>query len=351
MHTIDQGKSDTYYEALVNRDSEYVGIFFAGVKTTSVFCIATCRARKPKRENVEFFSTFKQALDNGYRPCKICRPTENANEAPEAIQKAIDMVRSDLTMRVTDQMLREQGISPEVVRRWFKQHYGMTYHAFQRMYRINNAFREMKGGKRATDAAFETGYDSLSGFGYTFKAITGAAPSKHSERNVILMSRTTTPLGPMFICATEKGLCLLEFVDRKMLETEFRDLQKRLSAVILSGENEHITKTKRQLAEYFAGTRTEFNIPIDAPGTDFQKQVWNTIQQIPYGKTISYQEESEILENPNAIRAVSRANGMNRISIVIPCHRIIGKDGNLTGYGGGLERKRWLLEHEKHHLK
>ncbi len=350
MQIIDQRQLDTFYDALVNRDSEYVGIFFAGVKTTSIFCISTCRARKPKRENVEFFTTFKEALDNGYRPCKICRPTDNAHEAPANIQKAIDLVRVDLTHRVTDQMLRDHGIRPEVVRRWFKHHYGMTYHAFQRMYRINNAYREMKEGKRATDAAFDTGYDSLSGFGYTFKAITGSAPSKSGQRNIILMSRTTTPLGPMFVCATERGLCLLEFVDRKMLETEFRDLQKRLDAVILSGENDHIINTKNQLREYFNGSRKEFDIPIDAPGTDFQKQVWNTIQRIPFAQTISYQQESQILGNPNAIRAVARANGMNRIAIVIPCHRIIGKNGSLTGYGGGLERKKWLLEHEKKYL-
>lgn len=347
MLVTDIQKANSFYEALVNRDEDYVGIFFAGVKTTSVFCISTCRARKPKRENVEFFTTFKDALDNGFRPCKICRPTENAHEAPDSIERAIEMVRDDLTRRVTDQMLREEGISPDAVRRWFKQNYGVTYHAFQRMYRINNAYREMKGGKRATDAAFDTGYDSLSGFGYTFKAIAGTAPSKHGERKVILMSRTTTPLGPMFICSTETGICLLEFVDRKMLETEFRDLQKRLHAVILAGENQHIINIKIQLREYFVGERTEFTVPIDAPGTEFQSEVWKTIRKIPYGQTTSYQNEAELLGNPNAIRAVARANGMNRIAIVIPCHRIIGKDGSLTGYGGGLERKRWLLEHEK----
>ena len=347
MLITDSQKADTFYEALLKRNSEFVGIFYAGVKTTSVFCISTCRARKPKRENVEFFSSFKVALDHGYRPCKICRPTENANVPPMAIEAAIELVRSDLKQRVTDQMLREQGISPAVVRRWFKRNYGMTYHTFQRMYRINNAYRELKSGKRTTDTAFDSGYDSLSGFGYTFKALTGSAPSKYSDQNVILMSRTTTPLGPMFVCATDKGLCLLEFVDRKMLETEFRDLQKRLNAVILSGENDHIRNTRQQLEEYFAGTRTSFSIAIDAPGTDFQKEVWQTITKIPYGKTVSYQEESNLLGKPNAIRAVARANGMNRISIIIPCHRIIGKDGSLTGYGGGLERKRWLLEHEQ----
>jgi len=342
----------TYYKALLERKESYVGIFFVGVKTTSVFCIATCRARKPKLENVEFYTSFKEALDNGYRPCKICKPTENANEAPEKIEKAIALVKQNPKEKITDDQLRKLAISPEVVRRWFKKNYGMTFQAYQRMYRINNAFQELKKGKNATHTAFDSGYESLSGFGYTFKKVIGKSPQKSANRNVILISRLTTPLGPMFVCATENGICLLEFVDRRMLETEFTDLQKRLQAKIIAGENEHIKQTKKEITEYFDGKRKTFEVALETPGTDFQNTVWHSLKEIQYGQVTTYQQQAEKINNPKAIRAVASANGYNRISIIIPCHRVIGKDGSMTGYGGGIERKQWLLTHEckKHEL-
>ncbi len=347
MRVTEPQKITAYYEALVAKRSDHIGIFYAGVKTTSIFCIATCRARKPKKENVEFFTTFKDALDQGYRPCKICRPTENANTAPDFVESAIAMVRDHPKEKITDYRLKTQGISPEAVRRWFKSQYGITFHTFQRMYRINNAYTELKKGDQATHAAFGNGYESLSGFGYTYKKLTGSSPNQTDEQSLILISRTETPLGPMFIAATEKGICLLEFVDRRMLETELKDLQRLLKARIITGENQHILLAKSELAAYFSGGRKTFSVALDTPGTAFQQQVWSELLTISCGETRSYQQQAICIGNAKAVRAVASANGHNRISIMIPCHRVIGKDGTLTGYGGGLERKQWLLEHEK----
>ena len=214
MIISEEKKINTYYKALVNRDKNFVGIFYVGVKTTSVFCIATCRARKPLLKNVEFYSSFKEALENGYRPCKICKPTENANEAPKQVEQAINLVRTNPNEKVSDNQLRAKHISPGLVRRWFKKNYGMTFHAFQRMYRVNNAVLELKKGKKTTETAFENGYESLSGFGYTFKKLVGKSPNESRDKNIILISRLTTPLGPMFVGATDKGICLLEFTNR-----------------------------------------------------------------------------------------------------------------------------------------
>lgn len=346
MLITENKKIETYYKALLNREQSYVGIFFVGVKTTSVFCIATCRARKPKFENVEFYTSFKEALDNGYRPCKICKPTENANEAPEQVELAIKLVKNNPKEKITDYQLREKNISPEVLRRWFNKNYGMTFQAYQRMYRINNAYLELKKGKNATHTAFDTGYESLSGFGYTYKKLIGQSPKNSKSKNIIIINRLTTPLGPMFVCATEKGVCLLEFVDRRMLETEFKDLQRLLNANIIIGENEHIKQVKKEIKEYFDGKRKIFDVKIETPGTNFQISVWNCLHKIEYGETTTYQKQAEKINNPKAIRAVASANGYNRISIIIPCHRVIGKDGKMTGYGGGIERKKWLIEHE-----
>jgi AraC family transcriptional regulator of adaptative response/methylated-DNA-[protein]-cysteine methyltransferase len=172
MKVLNSKQCDLWYQALLERDSGYTGVFYVGVKTTGVFCIAVCRARKPKRENVEFYTDFKSALDAGYRPCKVCRPTENAHSAPTFIEQALELVRADPKTRISDTALRNHDISPERVRRWFLQNHGITFQAFQRMQRVNIALQELKSGRNATDVAFDSGYESLSGFGYTCKRLT-----------------------------------------------------------------------------------------------------------------------------------------------------------------------------------
>lgn len=345
MKVTDSVQCDTWYQALLARAPEYTGVFYVGVKTTGVFCIAVCRARKPKRENVEFYRDFKSALDAGYRPCKVCRPTENACSAPDYIEQALALVRQTPKVRISDARLRDSNISPERVRRWFLQHHGITFQAFQRMQRVNVALQELKGGRSATDVAFDSGYESLSGFGYTYKKITGHSPTMAQQ--TLLIHRFTTPIGPMFVCASERGVCLLEFVDRRMLETEFSDLQRLLNARIIAGQNEHIRQAENEIAEYFAGKRLRFTLALDTPGSEFQRRVWQALAEIPCGESTHYQALAETLNKPTAARAVAAANGANRIALVIPCHRVIGKDGSMTGYGGGVARKRWLLEHEK----
>ena len=179
------------------------------------------------------------------------------------------------------------------------------------------------------------------------KNIFDTSPENAGQVNVIYLHRFTTPLGPMYAGTTSHGLCLLEFTDRRMLESEFHDLTKRLKARIIVGKNEYSVMAEDQLREYFEGTRTQFTIPLDTPGTVFQQKVWDELQRVPYGTTRSYREQANAVGRPDAVRAVASANGHNRVSIVIPCHRVIGSDGQLTGYGGGLPRKKWLLEHEK----
>ena len=151
----------------------------------------------------------------------------------------------------------------------------------------------------------------------------------------------------MLACATERGLCLLEFTDRRMLETEFKDLQRLLKARIIAGENAHTRQAETEIGEYFAGRRRHFDVALDTPGSEFQRGVWQSLRALDYGSTHSYQSLAERLGRPSAVRAVAAANGANRIAIIVPCHRVLGKDGALTGYGGGLARKQWLLEHER----
>ncbi len=166
---------------------------------------------------------------------------------------------------------------------------------------------------------------------------------------MILTTKIETVLGTMIAGTVDEGICLLEFGDRKLLNSEYSDLKKYLATEITEGENMHTSMLRLQLNEYFKGERKEFDLKLIIPGTIFQQMVWNELLSIPYGVTRTYQEQAEALQKPDAVRAVANANGMNRIAIIIPCHRVIGSDGRLTGYGGGLKRKKWLLDHEKSH--
>lgn len=164
---------------------------------------------------------------------------------------------------------------------------------------------------------------------------------------MITTTHIETELGTMIAGAVEDGICLLEFSDRKMLNTEYKDLSRYLKSNIEEGESAQFQDLRLQLDEYFKGLRKEFSVPLVTPGTPFQQSVWKELMNISFGTTRSYLEQSIALGKPESIRAVANANGMNRIAIIIPCHRVIGTDGSLTGYGGGLKRKKWLLDHEK----
>lgn len=336
----------TMYQALLNKDSSFEGQFFVGVKSTGIFCRPTCTARKPKKENVEFFPSTRDALLNGYRPCKLCRPLGYQGAVPEWLKSVMDEVDGRSDLRLKDSDLKRRGIDPNRVRRWFKKNHGMTFQAYLRTLRISQAFGRIKYGEKVIEAAYESGYESLSGFAESFKKTTGFSPVKSADNKVITITRILTPLGPMLAGAMDDGICLLEFVDRRMLETQIKRLKKLFKVELFPGSSQHFSQLEQQINEYFDGTRKDFTVPLVIAGTVFQKQVWSALQKIPYGETRSYKEQSEFIGNPKAIRAVARANGDNRIAIIIPCHRVIGSNDELVGYGGGLWRKRYLLNLE-----
>ena len=161
------------------------------------------------------------------------------------------------------------------------------------------------------------------------------------------MTRIATPMGPMVAGVNDEGLCLLEFADRRMLATQIDRLQKRLDCAIAPGENPFTQQIASELAEYFAGERREFTVPLVLRGTEFQEAVWRELLRIPYGETLSYEQMARAIGRPKAVRALGTANGDNRLAIVVPCHRVIRADGTLSGYGGGKWRKQQLLELER----
>lgn len=335
------------YQASFEKNPEFEGVFWMGVKTTGIFCRPTCTARKPKPENVEFFDNTKDAILKGYRPCKVCRPLENPDETPAEIQKLMDELSADPSLKFKDYDLVKRGLEPANVRRWFLKHHAMTFHAFQRMFKINSAFKKLQQGENVLDVALDNGYESLSGFNDSFKNVFGVSPKNSKLEKIVDLKRIETPLGTMIACANENGICMLEFSDRKALPTELKEISKHFDANIVQGENPHFKTLEKELEEYFEGKLKDFTVPLAPVGTDFQKKVWEILRTIPYGTTRTYQQQADILGNPKAVRAVANANGLNKISIIIPCHRVIGTNGTLTGYGGGIWRKQKLLELEK----
>lgn len=334
------------YDAMLRNDARFEGIFFMGVKTTGIFCRPGCTAKKPREENVEFFPSAVDAVSKGYRPCLICRPLEGSGEIPEWIQALLDEVNINPDRMMKDLNLKARGIEPSRLRRWFKKNLGMTFQSFLRYQKINIAYERIRIGEKVADAAFDSGYESLSGFTDAFQRMTGFSPIKSRTNQIVTISQISSPLGPLIAGATDRGICLLEFVNLNGVTDQISRMKKTMKSSLVPGTNPMLRALNDQLDEYFTGNRKIFDIPLVLFGTPFQRKVWAVLQSIPYGSTLSYKREAELVGYPDSVRAVAGANGQNRISIVIPCHRVIGSSGKLVGYGGGLWRKKFLLNLE-----
>lgn len=348
------------YRALLERDSEFEGVFIVGVKTTGIFCRPTCGAKKPKRENVEFFPDAGGAMFAGYRACMKCLPLDAVRARPALVDSLMKLVARSKPERIGDADLRALGVDPGTARRAFLRHCGMTFQAFQRASRMGEAFVELRASARAGGkgrramvntltterARASAGYGSESGFRAAFAKVFGTSPTGAAEKSRLLSKWMETPLGPMVAVASDEGLCLLEFCDRRALECELRDIRERFDGAVVPGTNEHLESIERELQAYFAGKSLEFRTKTVLAGSPFQEKVWRALCEIPAGKTWSYGQLAKHVGSPGASRAVGKANGDNRLAIIVPCHRVIRGDGSVCGYGGGVWRKEWLLKHE-----
>jgi AraC family transcriptional regulator of adaptative response/methylated-DNA-[protein]-cysteine methyltransferase len=332
--------------AMGARDAAYDGVFFLAVRTTGIFCRPSCPARKPRVENVEFFLRAEDAIFAGYRPCKRCRPLHVSGAPPAWIERLLTRVDDHPGERIPDAEIRAMGVEPARVRRYFQEHYGMTFQAYCRGRRLGGALASIRAGTRIDDAVFDHGYESHSGFRDAFAKLFGAPPGRADASRCVRVSVEETPLGPMIFGATDDAVCLLEFASRRMLEAQIQQIRRRFQAAVVPGVNDVLNALRAQLTEYFAGSRTAFDVPLAAPGTPFQERVWRELRGIPYGETCSYEALAARAGAPGAVRAVGTANGANRIAIVIPCHRVVRKNGETGGYGGGRWRKVALLELE-----
>lgn len=344
MLSVEQKKE--YYRALIAKNPEYDGVFYVGVMSTGIFCRSVCSANKPKFENCVFYKTAEEALLAGFRPCKRCRPLSHPDEVPEVVRKLIQAVEEEPEKRWKEADFHNLSTSSPQASRLFKKRFGMTFVAYTRARRLGMALKQLKGQKAVIDAQIDSGYDSGSGFRDAFSKIMGASPAKSKEVKLLKADWIDTPLGPMVAIADEEALYLLELINRRGLKREIERLRNKLRSAIIPGKTEMTDSIERELKQYFRGELKQFLTPIMMVGTPFQKRVWSELKKIPIGETRSYSDIAKKLENARAVRAVGSANGANQLAIVIPCHRVINRNGQLGGYGSGLARKKWLLEHE-----
>jgi AraC family transcriptional regulator of adaptative response/methylated-DNA-[protein]-cysteine methyltransferase len=332
--------------AVLARDGRYEGVFVFGVRTTGVYCRPGCPARAPRPENLSFHADSAQAEAAGLRPCRRCRPERAAGEAPGWMRRLEAERSATGATRWTDADLVARGLEPRTVRRAFLARHGVTFHAWQRALELGRARERLRAGADVLGVSLDSGYASGSGFRAAFASLFGASPRRADATSACAGRVLASPLGALLAMASERGVCLLEFADRASLAAQARSLVRWRGAVVVPGTNAHLDQLASELEQYFAGRRREFQVALDLAGPPFHLRVWEALRRIPHGRTLSYADLAGRLGRPGAQRAVASANRANRVAVVVPCHRVVGADGRLTGYGGGLWRKRRLLELE-----
>ena len=328
------------------RDDAYDGLFVFGVTTTRIYCRPTCPSQ-PDESHLVFFRDSEEAKRAGYRACRRCSPDARSGEPPDWIQRLLRQLPVRAARKVTSADLQSWGFAPERVRRWFQKQYGMTFAAWWRSNRLYQSKRILREGGSLEDAVFEQGFESHSGFRSAFARAFGSAPGRSRTEGCLCVALVPTPLGSMLAAADESAVFHLEFTTPSRLAADRERIRKRSRLPVIPGENPLLSQLSRELDSYFLTGRTEFTVPVHIEGTEFQRKVWTTLQTIPPGNTWSYARLAEQIGFPSAVRAVARANATNPLHILVPCHRVVGKDGRLSGYAGGVWRKQRLLQLER----
>ncbi len=232
-----------------SKDATYDGIFLMAVRTTGIFCKPSCAARKPLRENVTFYKTAREALFAGYRPCKRCRPLEAGGKAPEWVARLMREIDKEPLAKYPDSYLRSRGIEPSRARRYFHKNYGMTFQAYCRGLRLGKSLEGIRRGADLDDVALGYGYDSHSGFRDAFVKTFGSSPGRSRSADCIVTAWIESPLGPLVAAASSRGVCLLEFTDRRMLDRQFSIHRKNFKCAIVPGSDPHIELLKTKIIE------------------------------------------------------------------------------------------------------
>jgi AraC family transcriptional regulator of adaptative response/methylated-DNA-[protein]-cysteine methyltransferase len=344
MATVTSLDPDTAWAAFMRRDRGWDGRIIGAVSTTGIYCKPSCPARRPRREHVTFFESAEEARAAGYRPCLRCKPDQVGRDRT-AVARAAQLIEQAAEVPTLQQLADAVGYAPHHFQRLFTRELGVSPAAYARGLRTRRAEGALKANGRVTDAVYDAGYQSPSGFYSDARERLGMTPSAWRDGGRGATIRWTTfdsPLGQMLIAATDKGICRLTFDDSEdSLKRQFP------RAEILRDDGSLKDLVEGALAAIERPLAAP-ELPIDVAGTAFQEKVWQELRKIPLGETRSYAQIAAAIGQPKAVRAVGTANGDNHVAVLIPCHRVIRSDGTLGGYAGGLNRKRKLLDAEGH---
>jgi AraC family transcriptional regulator of adaptative response/methylated-DNA-[protein]-cysteine methyltransferase len=343
-------RDEARWAAFAARDPAADGRFFVAVKTTGIYCRSSCPAKRPHRSNVSFYDTAEQAETAGFRPCKRCKPDMPSllQEYAEKVRRACRLIETAEQEPKLDELAQAAGLSSYHFHRIFKSALGVTPKAYATAHRAKRLREELGRTKTVTQAIYGAGFNSNGRFYATSSETLGMTPHQFRSGGPdteIAFATGECSLGTILVAASGKGVCAIFFGDDAT--SLQRDLEKQFPRARLVKAGMDFEQLVAKVVTFVEDPRIGLDLPLDIRGTAFQHRVWDALRRIPMGSTASYAEVARTIGAPRAVRAVARACATNRIAVAIPCHRVIGSDGSLTGYAGGIERKRALLAKER----
>ena len=340
MRNIDQEQA---WAAFERRDRSWDDRVIGAVKSTGIYCKPSCPARRPKRDNVDFFATPAEALAAGYRACLRCRPDEVGRDR-EAVAEAVRLIEAAEEPLLLAELAAAVGYAPHHFQRLFTRDLGVSPASYARALRARRAQSHLEEDKSVTHAIYDAGYAAPSRFYAEAGERIGMTPSAWRDGGrgeTIRFVIADSPLGPLLVAATSKGICRLTFDENESA------LRQRFPNADIRPDDGAISEWVEAALAAISTPAAARDLPIDVRGTAFQEAVWRELRRIPLGETRSYADIAKAVGQPGAVRAVGTANGSNPVAVLVPCHRVIRSDGSLGGYAGGLDRKRKLLEAER----
>lgn len=341
--------NEIYWQAFKNRDKRFDGVFWTAVKTTKIFCKPSCTAKLPKVENIDFYKTWQDAESKGFRACLRCKPktTETINPQVEIIVKTCELLETieNLTLEELGEMLK---INPTHLQKIFKEIVGVSPKKYAENLRLEKFKSEIKKGNDVVNSMYEAGFGSSRALYENVSEKLGMTPKNYKQggKNVkINYTIADCKLGKILVAKTEKGLCSVTLGDDENFLSE--NLQREFPKAEITENNAELKEFVEAILQNLEGNKKTHDLPLDLQATAFQMRVWEILRKIPFGETLSYKQVAEKIGDEKAVRAVASACARNRVAIVIPCHRVIGSNGSLSGYRWGIERKKKLLELEK----
>jgi len=341
-------EKELYWKAVQTNDARFNGAFVYGVNSTGIYCKPSCASRLPKRENVSFFDSLEMAEKQGFRACLRCRPqSETANPQTEIVLRACEILERDEQISLED-LSAAVDLSAAHLQKIFKEIIGVSPKKFAGMKRLEKFKNEIKRGSDVTAAMYEAGFGSSSRLYENVSEKLGMTPKTYAGKGknmTINYTITDSELGNLLVARTARGVCAVAFGDaaEKLRENLFNEYKN----ASIAEDNANLKDYVEAILANLKGTNKTLDLPLDLQATAFQMRVWDVLRKIPYGETVSYTDVAEALGNKNAVRAVATACASNRVALVIPCHRVVGKSGDLSGYRWGVERKKAILEREK----